>query len=162
MNILFVDLAHQQFHIRADLDRRIGQVSDHGSYIQILLKKSAVTAVVVRQHSLFRLMTGLPSHLCRVVGRLLVIFSGFRRRAGTAIHWSGGFQTSFASFLRFCAVAASMNSSWAPYGPRNRSQARFKIRFRCANSISTFLRSCLDRSAASAPARAWATSREAS
>ena len=33
MNIPFVDLAEQQRRIRADLDRRIGQVMDHGAYI---------------------------------------------------------------------------------------------------------------------------------
>jgi len=33
MNIPFVDLAEQQQRIRADLDRRIGQVLDHGVYI---------------------------------------------------------------------------------------------------------------------------------
>ncbi len=33
MNIPFVDLAQQQQRIRADLDRRIGQVLDHGAYV---------------------------------------------------------------------------------------------------------------------------------
>ena len=33
MNIPFVDLAAQQRRIRADLDRRVGQVLDHGAYI---------------------------------------------------------------------------------------------------------------------------------
>ncbi len=33
MNIPLVDLAEQQQRIRADLDRRIGQVLDHGAYI---------------------------------------------------------------------------------------------------------------------------------
>ncbi len=33
MEIPFVDLAQQQQRIRADLDRRIGQVLDHGAYI---------------------------------------------------------------------------------------------------------------------------------
>jgi UDP-2-acetamido-2-deoxy-ribo-hexuluronate aminotransferase len=33
MNIPFVDLAEQQQRIRTDLDRRIGQVLDHGAYI---------------------------------------------------------------------------------------------------------------------------------
>ena len=33
MNIPFVDLAEQQRRIRAELDRRIGQVLDHGAYI---------------------------------------------------------------------------------------------------------------------------------
>ena len=34
MNIPFVDLAQQQSRIRADLEHRIGQVLDHGRYIQ--------------------------------------------------------------------------------------------------------------------------------
>src|SRR5262249_19101342 len=48
--------------------------------------------------------------------------------------------TSVASFRRFWAVAARWNSSRAPLGPRSRSRSSFKMRLRCANSISTFLR----------------------
>lgn len=44
---------------------------------------------------------------------------------------------SFASFRRFCAVAARWNSSRAPFGPRNRRRPRSRMRFKCANSIST-------------------------
>ena len=33
MNIPFVDLAAQQSRIRADLDRRISAVLDHGAYV---------------------------------------------------------------------------------------------------------------------------------
>ena len=52
-----------------------------------------------------------------------------------------GTGTSIASFLRFWAVAASRNSSRAPHGPRRRSRSSRRMRFRCANSISTFFRS---------------------
>jgi hypothetical protein len=37
-------------------------------------------------------------------------------------------------------VAASRNSSLAPFGPRSRSRVRFRMRLRWANSISTFFR----------------------
>ena len=55
-----------------------------------------------------------------------------------------GAAINFASFLRFWAVAARWNSSLAPQGPRNRSLPSPRMRFRCANSISTFLRSLQD------------------
>ena len=42
--------------------------------------------------------------------------------------------------LKFCAVAVSRNSSWAPLKPRSRKRSTFKMRFMCANSISTFFR----------------------
>ncbi|SDK46249.1 diguanylate cyclase (GGDEF) domain-containing protein [Aliiruegeria lutimaris] len=54
---------------------------------------------------------------------------------------AAGAGRSLASFLRFCAVAARRNSSLAPFGPRSRSRLRPSIRFRWANSISTFFRS---------------------
>jgi hypothetical protein len=38
---------------------------------------------------------------------------------------------------RFCAIAASVNSNWAPRGPRNRRRPSCRIRLRCANNIST-------------------------
>ena len=34
-------------------------------------------------------------------------------------------------------IAANVNSNWAPHGPRHRSRPSRKIRFKCANSIST-------------------------
>ncbi len=37
---------------------------------------------------------------------------------------------SFASFRRFWAVAARVNSSWTPHGPRNRSRPSPSIRLR--------------------------------
>jgi hypothetical protein len=58
----------------------------------------------------------------------------------------GGRTTSFASLRRFCAVAARVNSNWAPHGPRKRRRPSRKIRLRCANRISTRLRSRRERS----------------
>jgi hypothetical protein len=49
----------------------------------------------------------------------------------------GGRATNLASLRRFCAIAANVNSDWAPHGPRNRSRPSRRIRFKCANSIST-------------------------
>jgi hypothetical protein len=54
------------------------------------------------------------------------------------------------------------NSSWAPCGPRSRSRPSFRMRFKCANRISIFLRSCRDRSKPSVPANDRATSRACS
>jgi hypothetical protein len=51
-----------------------------------------------------------------------------------------GIGTSLAILRRFWAVAASRNSSLAPFGPRRRKRSSFRMRLRCANSISTFLR----------------------
>ena len=50
----------------------------------------------------------------------------------------------FAIRRRFCAVAAIKNSSCAPLNPCSRKRFNFRIRLRCANSISTFLRSRRD------------------
>jgi hypothetical protein len=41
-----------------------------------------------------------------------------------------GIGTSLASFRRFCAVAASINSSRAPFGPRSRSRSSLRMRLR--------------------------------
>jgi len=41
-------------------------------------------------------------------------------------------------------VAASRDSSFAPFGPRNRSLPNPSMRLRWANSISTFLRSFIE------------------
>src|SRR5215207_1146107 len=51
----------------------------------------------------------------------------------------GGRATSLASRLRFCAMAASVNLNCAPLGPRRRNRPSRRMRFRCANSISTLL-----------------------
>jgi hypothetical protein len=55
-----------------------------------------------------------------------------------------GIRMSIAILRRFWAAAARWNSSRAPHGPRNRSRSSFKMRFKCANNISTFLRSRLE------------------
>ena len=46
------------------------------------------------------------------------------------LHVGAGAGTSFASFLRFCAVAASWNCSYAPFGPRSRIIRTPMYRFR--------------------------------
>ena len=55
-----------------------------------------------------------------------------------------GIGISLASFRRFWAMAAKVNSSRAPQGPRSRNRPSRRMRLRCANSISTFLRSRRD------------------
>ena len=50
----------------------------------------------------------------------------------------------FASLRRFWAVAASMNSSFAPHGPRNRNRPSPRMRLRWAKSISIFFRSRIE------------------
>src|SRR5262249_14366225 len=42
----------------------------------------------------------------------------------------GGCLASLASLRRFWAIAASVNSSWAPSRPRNRRRARLRIPFK--------------------------------
>ena len=59
-------------------------------------------------------------------------------------------------------MAARTNSSWAPRGPRSRSRPSFRMRFKCANRISIFFRSCRDCSKPSVPANDRATSRACS
>src|SRR5438132_1741 len=59
-------------------------------------------------------------------------------------------------------MAAKTNSSWAPWGPRSRSRPSFRMRLRCANRISIFLRSRRDCSKASVSAKDRATSRACS
>ena len=51
----------------------------------------------------------------------------------------GGCAASLASLRRFWAIAASVNSSCAPRGPRSRRRPSFRMRFKWANSISTRL-----------------------
>ena len=74
----------------------------------------------------------------------------------------GGRATSDASRRRFWAMAARTNSSWAPRGPRSLSRPSLRMRFKCANRISIFLRSRRDCSNASVPAKDRAMSRAAS
>ena len=58
---------------------------------------------------------------------------------GIASATGGGRMTSFASLRRFCAIAASVNSNWAPHGPRKRRRPSRKIRLRCAKQhLNTF------------------------
>ena len=63
-----------------------------------------------------------------------------------------GIGISLASLRRFWAAAARWNSSRAPFGPRNRSRSSRRMRLRCANSISTFLRSRREASHSSSSA----------
>jgi hypothetical protein len=74
----------------------------------------------------------------------------------------GGRAINLASLRGFCAIAANVNSNWAPHGPRNRSRPSRKIRFKCANSISTRFLSRLDCLNASVLASARAASRASS
>jgi len=69
---------------------------------------------------------------------VLVGVSGhFQAISGTP---GGPVLRSLAIRLRFCAVAVSRNSSWAPLIPRRRKRSIFSTRFMWANSISTCLR----------------------
>jgi len=74
----------------------------------------------------------------------------------------GARQRSLASRLRFCAVAVSRTSSLTPLKPRNRNRSSLRMRFMCANRISTFLRSRRDCSKASVLAKARTRSRTSS
>jgi len=65
--------------------------------------------------------------------------------AGVNWKYGGGGASRKAMRRRFCAMAASKNSSRAPVGPRRRSRSSLMIRFRCANNISTFFRFLRDR-----------------
>jgi hypothetical protein len=60
----------------------------------------------------------------------------------------GGRAASAASRRRFWAIAARSNSSWAPLGPRSLSRPSLRMRFKCANRISIFLRIRQERSRA--------------
>src|SRR3546814_3716133 len=55
--------------------------------------------------------------------------------AGVAILRLGGPCVSIARRRRFCAVAASVNSSLAPLSPRSRKRVTFRMRLRWAKSI---------------------------
>ena len=47
---------------------------------------------------------------------------------------AGTIRLSFANFRRFWAVAARVNSSCTPHGPRNRRRPSPRMRLRCANT----------------------------
>jgi hypothetical protein len=53
----------------------------------------------------------------------------------------GGHRDQLGHLAKVWAVAARMNSSRAPFGPRRRRRSNLRMRLRCANSISIFLRS---------------------
>ena len=118
----------------------------------ILLQKSGARDRVVRP---FVRSNGLTPPALR-------LFTQLRRYAMHRTCAGGGRATRVASRRRFCAMAARTNSSWAPRGPRSRSRLSFRMRFKCANLISIFLRACRDRSKASVPANDRATSRACS
>ena len=77
--------------------------------------------------------------LCVCVG-YDVYFAGHSEAVPPCHPAAGTIGLSLANFRRFWAVAARVNSSWTPHGPRNRSRPSPRMRLRCANSISTFLR----------------------
>lgn len=66
--------------------------------------------------------------------------TGRKRLSFQALRTCCGAGKILASFLRFWALAARRNSSFAPHGPRNRRRPSPRIRFKCAKSISTFFR----------------------
>ncbi|CUX57570.1 hypothetical protein AGR8A_pTi10142 [Agrobacterium fabrum str. J-07] len=72
------------------------------------------------------LLGDLPRAPAQGIGRC-------RPQAAMAPH-GGIWGLSFASLLRFCAVAARRNSSLAPHGPRSLKRAIRRMRFRCAKS----------------------------
>ncbi|CDM62186.1 hypothetical protein LPU83_pLPU83d_0816 (plasmid) [Rhizobium favelukesii] len=96
--------------------------------------------------------------ICLAPLRKLSVYAALRRRSPCGDLCG----LSFASLLRFWAVAASRNSSRAPHGPRSLKRAIRRMRFRCAKSISTFLRRCRDCSYSGVAAIARATSRASS
>jgi hypothetical protein len=122
-----------------------------------LLQKSAISAVRLVRLVLQRLpiIRSLEERY-RSLGGLITDYAGHGATAG------GGRAISFARRRRFCAIAASVNSSCAPHGPRNRSRPSLKMRLRWANTISTRLRLRRDCSKASILASARATSRASS
>lgn len=62
------------------------------------------------------------------------------------VHWLRQYPAGqcLASLRRFWAVAASRNSSFAPFGPRNRNRPNPRMRLRWAKSISTFFLSRME------------------
>ena len=79
-----------------------------------------------------------------------------------AANGGGARQSSLTSRRRFWAVAVSRTSSLTPLKPRNRSRSSLRMRFICANRISTFLRSRRDCSKACVLASARTRSRTSS
>ena len=87
-------------------------------------------------------VTAWPAHSFFRLGRLENgRASALGPQKAVAIAASGLFGINHAAILRkFCAVAASKNSSLAPFRPRRRNLSNRRMRLRCANSISTFFR----------------------
>ena len=56
----------------------------------------------------------------------------------------GGLEACFINRFRFCTVAVSKNSSFAPLNPRNLSLVIAMFRFASPNNLSIFLRSRAD------------------
>ena len=79
-------------------------------------------------------LNGAVTVTLRQIASLILSQAGFR----------SGIGINLASLRRFWAVAARRNSSRAPFGPRSRSRSSLRMRLRCANSISIFLRSRRD------------------
>src|ERR1700733_12960136 len=82
-----------------------------------------------------------------------------------AVHrtgYGGGRGNREGGRLKFWAMAARTNLFWAPRGPRSRSRPSLRMRFKCANRISIFLRSRCDCSKPSVPANDRAMSRACS
>src|SRR6266403_4892338 len=139
---------------KADSNR----TSRHVRKVPILLQKSAYR----RRGTADAFFEAIHCHplLC---GRLTLDFTdacnAYAAHKGAN---GGGRATNLASLRRFCAIAANVNSNWAPHGPRNRNRPSRKIRFECANSISTRFLSRDDGLKASVLASARATSRASS
>jgi hypothetical protein len=103
--------------------------------VPILLPKSAVIDDVVR-----------PFHLGRrgLVPRPRRSLRNFYAAQDTEPERVAVAQPAMRAAGGFWAMAARTNPSWAPRGPRSRSRPSLRMRSRCANRISTFLRSRLD------------------
>ena len=107
--------------------------SAHGRLWQILLQKSAIITAK-RLTAIFQALVAV----CSIGGRLYAVAltpAAVSRRAVASV--GGGRATSLARRRRFCAIAASVNSSCAPRGPSSRRRPSLRMRLRCANSIST-------------------------
>jgi hypothetical protein len=108
-----------------------------GRYWQILLQKAAIIAARLLPRSLGRVLTIRSLRSGDADQRALTHGIGYARHASAA---GGGRATSFASRRRFCAIAARVNSSCAPHGPRNRSRSKASVlaRARATSRASSF------------------------
>ena len=101
------------------------QTSSQVRLVPILLQKSAIIAARLPPRFLGTVLT-IRSLQSAEAGALTHDI-GYARHGSAA---GGGRATSFASRRRFCAIAARVNSSCAPHGPRNRSRPSRKMRLR--------------------------------